>query len=87
MKNVRKYRGIKLATTVKRRNQLVSETNKNTINWFSKDLLARETRKTNVKMNKPVFLGLSMLDISKTLTYEFWSDYIKPKYQDNANLC
>ena len=38
-------------------------------------------------MNKPVYLGLSTLEISKTLMYEFWYDYIKPKYQDNAKLC
>ena len=44
-------------------------------------------KKTNVKMNKSVYLGLSILDISKTLMYEFWCDYIKPKYQDNAKLC
>ena len=41
--------------------------------------------KTKVKMNKPVHLGLSILEISKTLMYEFWYDYIKPKYQNNAN--
>ena len=44
-------------------------------------------KKTNVKMNKPVYLGLSIVDISKTLMYEFWYDYIKPKYEDNAKLC
>ena len=38
-------------------------------------------------MNKSVYLGLSILEISKTLMYEFWYDYIKPKYQYNANLC
>ena len=38
-------------------------------------------------MNKPVYLGLSILEISKTLLYEFWYDYIKPKHQDNAKLC
>ena len=38
-------------------------------------------------MNKPVYLGLSILEISKTLMYEFWYDYVKPKYQDNAKLC
>ena len=37
-------------------------------------------------MNKPVNLGVSTLDISKTLMYEFWYDYIKPKYQNNAKL-
>ena len=38
-------------------------------------------------MNKPIYLGLSILEISKTLMYEFWYDYIKPKYQYNAKLC
>ena len=37
-------------------------------------------------MNKPVYLGLSILEISKRLIYEFWYDYIKPKYQNNAKL-
>ena len=43
--------------------------------------------KTNVKMNKPIYLGLSILDISKILMYEFWYDYMKPKYYDNVKLC
>ena len=38
-------------------------------------------------MNKPIYLSLSILDISKTLMYEFWYDYIKPKYEDRAKLC
>ena len=38
-------------------------------------------------MNKPVYLGQAILDISKTLMYEFWYDYIKPKYGDKARLC
>ena len=38
-------------------------------------------------MNKPVYLGLSILEISKTLKYEFWYDYMKPKYGDNVKLC
>ena len=44
-------------------------------------------KKTKVKMNKPAYLGMSILDISKTLMYEFWYDYIKPKYKDKAKLC
>ena len=43
--------------------------------------------KTKVKMNKSVYLGMSVLDISKTLMYEFWYDYVKPKYKDKAKLC
>ena len=42
---------------------------------------------TKVKMNKPVYLGLSILEISKTLMYEFWYDYMKPKSGDNVKLC
>ena len=38
-------------------------------------------------MDKPICLGLSILDISKTLMYKFWYDYIKPKYDDNVKLC
>ena len=44
-------------------------------------------KKTKVKMNKPVYLGLSISDIIKTLMYEIWYDYFKPKYQGNAKLC
>ena len=44
-------------------------------------------RKVEVKMNKPIYLGQAILDISKTLMYEFWYDYIKPKYGGNARLC
>ena len=42
---------------------------------------------TKVKMNKPMYLGLSILEISKTLLYEFWYNYIKPKYQVNPKPC
>ena len=44
-------------------------------------------KKIKVKINKPVYLGLPILEISKTLMYEFWYDYVKPKYQDNAKSC
>ena len=44
-------------------------------------------KNTKIKMNKPVYLGMSILEISKTLLYEFWYDYIKWQYQNNAKLC
>ena len=47
----------------------------------SENLIAIEMKRTKVKMNNPVFLGLSILEVSKTLMYEFWYDYIKPKYR------
>ena len=46
-----------------------------------------EMKKTEVKMNKLIYLGRAILDISKTLMYEFWYEYIKPKYKDKARLC
>ena len=61
MENVRKHRDIKLVTTDKRRSQLVSEPNYHTTKWFSENLLAIEMKKTEVKMNKLVYLGLSIL--------------------------
>ena len=87
MENVRKHSDIKLVTADKRRNQLVSEPNYHTTKYFSKNLLAIEMKKTKVKMNKPVYLGMSMLDFSNALMYDFWYDYIKPKYGDRAKLC
>ena len=60
MENIRKYRDIKLVRTDKKRNQLVSEPNYHTTKWFSENLLAIEMRKTKVKMNKPVYLGMSL---------------------------
>ena len=87
MENVRNYRDIKIVTTDKRKNQLVSEPNYHTSKYFSEHLMAIEMRKTKVKTNKPLYIGKSTLDISKTLMYEFWYDYIKPKYGDRAKLC
>ena len=72
MENVTKYKDIKLVTTDKRRNQLVSEPNYHTKKYFLEDLLAIEMKKIKVKMSKPIYLGFSVLEISKTLMYEFW---------------
>ena len=74
MENVRKHRDIKLVTTDKRRNQLVSEPNYHTTKYFSENLIAIEMKKRKVKMNNLIYLGMSILDISKTLMYEFWDD-------------
>ena len=87
MENVRKHRDIKLVTTDERRNKLVLEPNYHTKKQSSENLLAIEMKKTKVKMNKPVYLGMSILDNSKTPIYEFWFDYIKPKYKDKAKVC
>ena len=87
MENIRKHRDIKLVTTDKRRSILVSEPNYHTSKHISEDLMIIEMEKVEVKMNKSIYLGQAMLDISKTFMYEFWYDYIKPKYGDKARLC
>ena len=87
MGNIRKHRDIKLVTTNKRRSKLVSEPNYHTMNYISEDLSIIEMKRIKVKMNKPIYLGLSILDISKILMYEFWYDYMKPKYNDSVKLC
>ena len=87
MENLRKHRDIKRVTMDSRRNQLVSKPNYHTRKWFSEGLLAIKIKKIKAKMNKPLYLGFPILEISKTLMYEFWYDYIKSKYQENAKLC
>ena len=82
MENVRKHRDIKLVTTEEKAIKLVSEPNYHTTKHFSDIMLA-----TEVKMNKLLYLGMSILDISKTLIYEFWYDYVKAKYKDKTKLC
>ena len=87
MEDIRKHREIKLVTTDKKRSKLVSEPNYHTINLISEDLSIIEMKKTKVKTNKPIYLGLSILEISKIFMYEFWYDYMKPKYKNNVRLC
>ena len=87
MENIRKHREIKLVTTDKKRSKLVSEPNYHTINLISEDLSITEIKKTKVKMNTPIYLGLSILEIRKILMYEFWYDYMKPKHNNNVKLC
>ena len=87
MENVRKHRDIKLVITDKKRSKLVSEPNYHMMNYISEDLSIIEMRRIKVKMNKPIYLGLSILEISKLLMYKFWYDYMKPKYCDSVKLC
>ena len=71
MENVRKHRDIKLVTTERRRNYLVSEPNYHTTKLFTEYLLAKVMKKTEILMNNPVCLGISILELSKTLMYKF----------------
>ena len=71
MENVRKHRDIELVTTEEKRSKLVFELNCHTTKHFTENLLVTEIKKTKIKMNKPLYLGMSILDISKTLIYDF----------------
>ena len=86
MENVRKDRDIKFVTTEKRRNYLVLERNYHTTKFFTENLLTIEMKKTHILMKKPVYFGLLTLELSKILMYEFWCDYVKPKYDEKEKL-
>ena len=75
MENVRKHRDIKLVTTDETRSKLVTEPNYHRMNCILENLAIIEMKRTKVKMNKPMYLELSILEISKLLLYEFWYDY------------
>ena len=66
-------------TTDEKRSKLVSEPNYHTTKCFPENLLAIEIEKTKLKMNKPIYLGMSILDVSKILIYKFWYNNFKPK--------
>ena len=87
MENVRNHRDIKLVTSDKRRKRLVSEPYYHSYKNVSEHLMVIEIKKTGIKMTKPLYLGMPILDISKILMYELWYDYMNPKYGDRAKLC
>ena len=71
------HRDVRLVTTEAKRNKLASEPSLVSTKCISKDLLIMEMKKTEVQINKPTYLGQAVLDISKTLMFEFWYDYLK----------
>ena len=87
LEDVRKHRNTELATTEKRRSYLAEEPNYHTTMFFTENVLSTELIKFQILMNKPVYLVLSVLDLTKTVMHEFWYDYAKPKYGENAKLC
>ena len=86
IENITKYRYIKLATTERIRNYLVSEPNYHT--FLVEYLLATETKKVQIFTNKPVYFGLSILELKKKkLRNGFWYDYVNPEHDEKAKLC
>ena len=85
MKNLRKYKDLKLIKTERKGNYLVSQPNYYSTKFFSENLISIEMKKKQIIMNKPVCLGLLILDLSKTVIYEFWC--LKPKHGEKVKLC
>ena len=86
MENVRNRVNVKLVTNKKDLNKLVKKPNYKRVSEFHENLVAVHMEKTSVKLCKPIYLGMSILDLSKTLMYEFHYDYVKPKCGDKAKL-
>ncbi len=86
MENVRNRINVKLVTNKKALNKLAKKPNFKSVNIFHESLIAVHMEKTTVRLNKPIQIGMSILDLSKTLMYEFHYDYVKPKWGDKAAL-
>ena len=86
MENIRNRVDIKLVNDKKQAEKLSAKPNFNHCNIFSEDLVAIHMKKTKLLFNKPVYLGMCILDLSKTLMYDFHYNYIKQKYGDKAKL-
>ena len=86
MENIRNHKDMKLVTSDKKYLKYVMKPNFKDGHPFSKHLFAVEMGKTEIKMNKQVYLGQAILDLSKTLMYEFHYDYMRPRYGSKVNL-
>ena len=84
MENIRNRVDIKLVTDKKKAEKLSAKPNFKHCNIFCEELLAIHMKKTSLTMNKPVYLGMCILDLSKTLMHDFHYNYIKKKYGDKA---
>ena len=86
MENIRNRIDVRLVTEEKELEKLVKKPNFDRINIFTEDLVAVHMKKTTIKLHKPIYLGMSILDLSKTLMYDFHYNYIKPKYEEFKTL-
>ena len=86
MENIRKRVDIELVTNKEKGEKLSAKPNFKHCNIFCENLIANHMKKTKLKFNKPIYLGMCILDLSKTLMYDFHFNYIKPKYGGKAKL-
>ena len=86
MENIRNRVNVKLVNTQERLKKLTAKPNFKSYKIFSENLVSVHMKKTSLTMNKPVYLGMCILDLSKTIMYDFHYNYIKPKYGEKAKL-
>ena len=86
LENIRNRVGIRLISTDKVAQKLAAKPNYDCCTIFEENLIAVHMKKTKLYFNKPVYLGMSILDLSKSLMYDFHYNYIKAKYGDKAKL-
>ena len=86
MENIRNRKDIKLVSHRDKARKYAAKPNFHHLKIFSETLVAMHMKRTTLTFNKPVYLGLSILDLSKAIMYEFHYDYIKPKYNGRVNL-
>ena len=87
MENIRKHKDIRLITSREPYLKTVMKPNFKSSICFSENLMSCEMGKTKVTLNKSVYLGQAILDLSKLVMYEFHYDYMVPKYGDRQKLC
>ena len=86
MENIRNRKDIKLVTSKQQALKLIAKPNFKNRTIFTENLISVHMGKTKLVFNKPVYVGMCILDISKTLMYNFHYNYIKPKYGEKASL-
>ena len=86
MENIRNRVNVKLVNTKEKLSKLVAKPNFKSCKIFNENLVSVHMKKTSLTMVKPVYLGMCILDLSKTIMYDFHYNYIKSKYGDKAKL-
>ena len=86
MENIRNRVNVKLVNTGEQFKKLTAKPNYESRKIFNKNLVSVHMKKTSLTMNKPVYLGMSILDLSKIVMFDFHYQYIKPKYGKQAKL-